>query len=173
MVGTLCVLPLQSANAIDLEVLNWQSVKSDYKRVGQAKFTFLFWDIYNSTLYTKSGSFEGSHKQGVIYNIEYLRDITSADLIKATKEQWQHLKVNESQYKTFLPKLKLIWPDIKAGDSLTLHVMDGVSVFYFNDEKVGTIGEKEFGKLFLDIWLSPDTSEPKLRKKLLGVTTNE
>jgi len=47
-------------------------------------------------------------------------------------------------------------------------VLNNQSVFYFNDVKVGSIEEKEFGELFLSIWLSPKTSQKKLRNQLLG-----
>ena len=41
------------------------------------------------------------------------------------------------------------------------------SIFYFNNVKVGVITDKAFSKLFLDIWLSPKTSQAKLRAQLL------
>jgi len=139
-----------------------------YTEVGKAKFTFLFWDIYKSTLFTKTGRYDDMASADLIYKIEYLKDITAKELIKRTVEQWQHLKVEESQYQPFVPLLKAIWPDIKSGDSLTLYRSETASVFYFNNKKIGIIESNQFGKLFVDIWLSPNTSEPELRKTLLG-----
>lgn len=148
----------------DLQQLN-------FKRVGSAKFTFLFWDIYNSTLYTKSGKYlHDNYSDSVLFEIEYLKDITSADLLDRTIEQWKHLNIAELEYNKFIPELKLIWPDISSGDKLSMLVNNNQSIFYFNDVIIGQIPEKEFSKLFLAIWLSPKTSEKELRYQLLGET---
>jgi hypothetical protein len=33
----------------------------------------------------------------------------------------------------------------------------------------GSIDDVELGRLFFDIWLGDDTSEPRLRRELLGI----
>ena len=140
-----------------------------FKLLGQAKFSVLFWDIYNSTLYTESGSYlHEVSTQSLIFEIEYLKDITKNDLLERTIEQWQHLRIPESQYSKFIPRLKVIWPDISSGDKLAMLVKNKQSVFFFNNLRIGQIEQKEFSKLFLDIWLSPRTSQIELRKQLLG-----
>lgn len=140
-----------------------------FKEVGRAKFSILFWDIYNSTLYTKSGNYlHEESTQSLIFEIEYLKDITKNDLLERTVEQWKHLKIAESQYSKFIPRLKAIWPDISSGDKLAMLVKNKQSVFFFNNLRLGKIEQEEFSKLFLDIWLSPKTSQIKLRKQLLG-----
>lgn len=140
-----------------------------FKEVGSAKFSILFWDIYNGTLYTKSGGYlHGASTQSLIFEIEYLKDITKNDLLERTVEQWKHLNIPESEYRKFIPTLKGIWPDISSGDKLAMLVQNKQSVFFFNNLRVGHIDQKEFSKLFLDIWLSPRTSQEKLREQLLG-----
>lgn len=139
-----------------------------FKQVGNATFSVLFWDIYNSSLYTKSGTYSQALSQDVIFEINYLKDITSEDLIERTVEQWQHLKNPKVLYQAFIPTLATIWPNITAGDTLTLVVQQQKSVFYFNGKKVGSIEEKNFSSLFLSIWLSPNTSQLALRAQLLG-----
>lgn len=143
----------------------------NFKEVGSAKFSVLFWDIYNSTLYTESGSY--SHKNSpdsLLFEIEYLKDIKTNDLVDRTVQQWKYLDIPEPEYSKFIPTLKAIWPDIVSGDKLSMLVLNNQSVFYFNDVKVGSIEEKEFSELFLAIWLSPKTSQTKLRNQLLGET---
>lgn len=145
-----------------------------FTEVGNAKFTFLFWDIYHSTLYTKSGSYIPENPPAeLIFEIEYLKDITAADLLERTIEQWQHLGFSKAQYNQFIPKLKAIWPDIYSGDKLALSVQNNKSMFYFNDVQVGVIEQAEFSQLFLAIWLSKKTSEPELRAELLGENIHE
>lgn len=140
----------------------------DYLEVGNATFTFLFWDIYNSRLFTKTGEYDENSDQDLLFKIKYLKDISADELIKRTVEQWQHLKYDESKYQHYIPKMKAIWPDIKSGDSLTLYRKNQTTLFYFNNEEVGNINDKRFSNLFLDIWLSNNTSQPKLRKQLIG-----
>ena len=139
-----------------------------YKEVGSAKFSVLFWDIYNSTLYTKSGRYlHEQSPESLLFKIEYFKDITADELIERTVQQWQHLGIPKSQYANYIPKLKVIWPDISKGDSLTILVSEKKSTFYFNDKQVGDIEEKNFSRIFLDIWLSPNTSQAQLRAKLI------
>ena len=156
------------------DLLSEDFKQSTYKEVGRAKFSVLFWDIYNSTLYTKSGDYlHENFPESLLFKIEYLKDISADDLLKRTIEQWQYLQIPKSQYSPFIPKLKAIWPNISAGDSLVMLVENNKSVFYFNDRKIGVIQEPEFSRLFLDIWLSPETSQTQLRAQLLGKKENE
>jgi len=142
-----------------------------FNKVGSAQFSVLFWDIYNSHLFTKSGRYEENSDQDVIFKIEYLKDISADELIKRTVEQWQHLNYKKSDYEAFIPRLKSLWPNISAGDSLTLYRNNQSTEFYFNNMNIGVIDNEEFYKLFLAIWLSPDTSEPELRQSLIGVVS--
>ncbi|WP_337880804.1 chalcone isomerase family protein [Rheinheimera sp.] len=141
--------------------------KTGLKLVGQAQFSVLFWDLYQSWLYSPSGRFTGV-EPGVLFEIRYLRDISKDQLIENTVKQWQHLKVSPAQYQDYLPQLQQVWPDIRKGDVLTLKVEAGHTEFYFNQQPAGVIASPDFAALFLDIWLSPQTSEPKLRQQLLG-----
>lgn len=165
------VASANNENILPIEELPKDFSDLNFKVVGSAKFSVLFWDIYNSTLYTKSGKYlHKSSPKSLLFEIEYLKDITTNDLVERTVQQWKYLDISESEYSKFIPILKVIWPDISSGDKLAMLLQNNQSVFYFNDMKVGHIEEKEFSKLFLDIWLSPKTSQTKLRSQLLGET---
>lgn len=142
----------------------------DMREVGKAKFSVLFWDIYQSRLLSPSGRFEKT-KKNYIFEITYLRDISKNDLLARTVEQWQHLSFDKEQYQGYITKLEDLWPNIKAGNSLSLWVKPNTSEFYFNNQYIGAIDDDSFGELFLAIWLSPETSQPKLRQQLLGETS--
>jgi hypothetical protein len=162
---------VNNASKLVLDKLPNDLRELNFKIVGSAKFTVLFWDIYNSTLYTKSGNYlHDRYYDSLLFEIEYLKDITKDDLLDRTIEQWEHLNISELEYSKFIPILKAIWPDIISGDKLTMLVENKKSVFYFNEVIIGQVHEKEFSKLFLDIWLSPQTSEKSLRHQLLGET---
>jgi hypothetical protein len=137
--------------------------------IGTATFSILFWDLYKSTLYSTSSRYPLTTKSdSLIFHINYLADISSEDLIGRTIEQWQHLGIEEKRYSHYVEDLKKLWPNISDGDSLALLIQNNASDFYFNDLYIGTIDDPDFGQLFIDIWLSKNTSQPRLRSELLG-----
>ncbi|TWX53639.1 chalcone isomerase family protein [Colwellia hornerae] len=169
---------------ITVQVLATDDIKPDtldnilkeqvYIPVGETTFSVLFWDLYKSKLLTTSGKYPlKSTNEKLLYQINYLTDISSEDLIERTVEQWQHLGVPRINFQHYLPMLEKMWPDIKEGDSLSLYVINNKSTFYFNNNIIGKIDQQEFSQLFLDIWLSTNTSEPKLRLELLGINKDE
>lgn len=140
---------------------------SDFNKVGEGKMEYLLWDVYDATLSTHSGNYALGDNP-VKFKLTYLRNFEAKDIVKATQEQWQRLGKEQSS-KTYSDKLLQIWPDIKKGESLTLITNEqGGSIFYHNDKKIGEINEPEFATDFLAIWLDKNTSEPELRKQLLG-----
>ncbi len=137
--------------------------------LGKAKFSVLFWDIYESALLTTDGHKPfGDTCQQSLFEIEYLRDISKKDLLDNTVSQWQHLSFKESEYAVFLPLLERIWLDINAGDRLSMLTQENKTLFYLNRKFIGEIDSATFAKTFLSIWIDKGTSEPKLRLKLLG-----
>jgi hypothetical protein len=168
VVTIFCVLFITSSFANSTIPVTTVLNKHDLKLVGEAQFSVMFWDIYQSRLFTKSGSFE-EIDTSVIFEITYQKDITKENLIDRTVEQWQKMNVLEAKYSAYVSSLLLLWPDITSGDSLALQVADESSHFYFNDNYLGSIEGQDFAQIFLGIWLSPKTTQPKLREKLLGV----
>lgn len=140
------------------------------KKVGEAKLRVYFWDVYNSSLYSSTGEYQPK-LYPLALNINYLRDIDAEDLIQSTKDEWQKLGIKSAQSVQWLNLLKGIFPNIKKGDSLLLHVNQSKqSEFYFNNQSIGVIEDVEFGNSFLRIWLDKNASYPKVRNKLLGST---
>nr|WP_275074599.1 chalcone isomerase family protein [Pseudoalteromonas ostreae] len=144
-----------------------RSFAVDFKVVGEARFEYLFWDVYQAQLATPSGTYQfGNHPTKL--TLTYLRDFAAKDIIKATNEQWQHLGKKEIINK-YDAQLSALWPDIKKGESLSFITDEnGVGTFYFNDKKLGVIEHRGFGDDFLAIWLDVNTSEPQMRKQLIG-----
>lgn len=144
------------------------------KPVGSARLSVLFWDIYQSTLYSADGTFSRDDllpesQRRLALNIQYLRDIEADELIEATADEWDKLGVLKATYQPWLTQLAAIWPDIQENDEL-LFVLDDAEngIFYFNHSEIGRVDSPEFAKQFLRIWLDPQSSYPKLRNKLIG-----
>ncbi|WP_186748391.1 chalcone isomerase family protein, partial [Vibrio crassostreae] len=89
--------------------------------------------------------------------------IDSKALVDATKEQWNKLGYSNNNIQRWLQPLYEMWPNVEAGSTLTIRVTeDNISRFYFDEQPIGTIQDKQFGEAFLAIWLSENTSEPGL-----------
>lgn len=138
------------------------------KEIGQGTMFWLFFDVYQAVLYSETGEYK---KKGYpqALKIVYKRDINSDDLVTATENEWQKLALMTEDYQDWLPQLLLLWPDIKSGDQLIFLVgVNGVGHFYYNNQLLGCIESDNFSHAFLSIWLSNNTSEPELRRKLIG-----
>lgn len=105
-----------------------------------------------------------------ILRITYARRIPAERLVKATLDQWREIGLNDDpNLRCWLRQIRAIWPDIEPGDFLLLTVdQDGASHFFGTEGYLGTIPDPAFGAAFTAIWLSPDTTEPKLREQLLA-----
>lgn len=140
----------------------------ELQKVGEAKLSFMFWDIYQSNLYTESGSYI-KDTYPVALGIQYLRDIEGKDLLDRTEQEWQKLGLQQVTYAPWLASLEEIWPDITKNDELLLVVdRHRKSVFYHNGEEIGSLQDPAFGPGFLAIWLDEKASYPQLRKQLTG-----
>ena len=65
--------------------------------------------------------------------------------------------------------MRAVFPDVKASDRLTGIHQPGVgAVFLFNGRAKGEIRDPAFAKAFFGIWLSAQSSEPRLRTALLA-----
>tara|TARA_R110001592_G_scaffold337300_1_gene623569 strand:+ start:177471 stop:177965 length:495 start_codon:yes stop_codon:yes gene_type:complete len=136
--------------------------------VGEAQLKVLFWPVYNSRLYSADGEYlEG--QRPLRLEIQYLRDVAAADLVENTQSEWDRLPAASLKSEQWLQTLAQIWPDVGVDDVLELQVDEaGRSAFLMNSQPLGGIDDPDFGKHFLNIWLSPDTSRPELRLALIG-----
>ncbi|WP_093268966.1 chalcone isomerase family protein [Vibrio xiamenensis] len=148
-----------------------------WQKVGQARLSIFWFDIYDSVLYSPSGQVANwpqiTH-QPTALSITYLRDISATDFINATEEQWQKLGFSQAQITPWISKLEGIFPNVAEGDSLTYVSHNQRGEFWFASNSasnlIGEIDDMELNQAFLAIWLSPSTSYPKLRAQLLGET---
>ncbi len=144
------------------------TITADLKPVGEATLKWMFMDIYNASLYSRTGNYQELHYPQAL-TIHYHKNIDRQRLIDATREQWQQQQLNAALYKPWLSQLTLIFPDVKEGDRLTFYVSEqGEGFFYYNQVPVGGIQHPDFAAAFLGIWLARNTALPSLRKQLIG-----
>jgi hypothetical protein len=139
-------------------------------QVGEADLDILWFDVYLAKLYSVDGTYDPTHFP-IKLTIQYHRDISAAELIDATIEQWQANGLTESQINHLKPHLALSWPDVNNNDTLSFIIHnDKQAEFLFNDKPFYQLEDAEFSAAFIGIWLSETTTEPELRQQLIGAT---
>ena len=138
-----------------------------WPRVGKARLKVLFWEVYDSALYTPSGSWTGAPPYQL--SLSYLRDIPVGQLVNETEKAWRQQDVSHDQQTVWLQALSELWPHIATGDSLVFGVTaEGRNGFWFNGTFIGGIDHPDFGALFAGIWLNENSPRPALRAQLIG-----
>jgi hypothetical protein len=173
---------LKTASALFLAVLlqiglvsnqvnaqNLQAYIDNPEVVGEARLSVLFWDIYDASLIAPSGTFT---KQGPFaLKLTYLRDFEGDDIASRSIDEMrkQGMK-DEIKLAKWYEQMQQIFPNVAEGQTITGVVdSDQNSHFYYNNSYAGIVEDAEFSQWFFNIWLSENTSEPKMRDNLLGL----
>ena len=138
------------------------------QKVGEAMLTYLFWDVYHAELYASPEGWNPDKPFAL--SINYLRDIKGIDIADKSISEIKDQGFNNKQLLAiWQEQLREIIPDVYKGTRLTgVRDNDRNTVFYHNGKKIGEIRNPQFTLLFFNIWLGEKTSEPSLRKSLLG-----
>ena len=140
------------------------------KAVGEtARMTYLFWDVYDATLYAPKGTY--SEQQPFVLALRYLRDLDGKAIAERSLEEMQKQGFNDSALgKKWLQQMIDIFPDVSENTTLYgVRNASGYTEFYQGNNKLGEVQDPQFTRWFFDIWLGAKTSEPKLRAEILGL----
>jgi len=164
-----------------------EGLLSPLNKIGEGKLNILFWKVYKAEFFASTTPYVDTQYPKAL-KLTYQRNIKKNEFIEATQDQWNKLRkkqknaqISQQQEQKWLKQLTNIFPDIHENDVILLIIdQNKQASFYFQgfDEKVtnttqtyqplGTINAPFFSEHFLSIWLSPYTTEPKLRKQLIG-----
>lgn len=138
-------------------------------KVGEARLSFLFWDVYDAQLYAPAQNFRADGEFAL--SLQYLMDFSGPDIAERSIDEMRGQGYRDKpQLDRWLIEMLTIFPDVKEGDTLIgVRAANGHSQFFYNGNKIGEISDPLFADAFFGIWLAPNSSEPKLRKKLLGI----
>lgn len=139
-------------------------------QVGTGRLSVVFWDVYDATLYAPHGKWN-AHKPYAL-SIHYFREIEGADIADRSAEEIRKQGFSDDvKLAEWQTNMRKIFPDVKNGSELTAVFTAQKSTDFYSDGKhIGSIRGAEFGTYFFNIWLSEKTSEPELRRKLLGIS---
>lgn len=138
--------------------------------VGRGVLSYAFWDVYKATLYAPDGKFDP--REPFALSIEYFVSINGADIAdRSTQEIRKQGFSDEAKLAAWNAQMKAIFPDVRDGTVLSAAYIPGKkTVFFSGDTMIGSIDGDDFGQRFFGIWLDEKTSEPKLRRALLGLS---
>lgn len=131
--------------------------------------TYYFWDVYDVYLYTATGKFD--KEKPFTLKLTYLQDFNGKDIAERSIEEIEKQGFTSAkkleEWSDFMQKT---FPDVQKGSSLVGVVDQKQHTTFLHDGKViGKSDDTEFTKYFFDIWLNVKTSQPEIRKQLLGV----
>jgi hypothetical protein len=139
--------------------------------LGSGRLTFMLFHVYDARLWASS-SFDAVRfdQAPLALELEYARGFDNADIAERSIEEMRRSGTIAPEKATrWLAAMKQAFPDVTAGDRTTGVQVPGVAARYFvNGKFTGEIRDAEFTRLFFGIWLSPRTSEPRLREALLA-----
>jgi Chalcone isomerase-like len=127
--------------------------------------------IYNSFLWTSDGAaFDG--KKPFVLDIQYLRNFEGKKLAERSIDEMRGQNVgSDAVYPKWLAEMIRVFPDVKPQDRLTgVFTPNRTARFFHNGKLTGEVNDPDFADAFFGIWLSANTSQPKLRSMMLGAT---
>jgi hypothetical protein len=139
---------------------------------GKDRFTYFGFEVYDATLWTSPG-FEptAAHEHELALELQYLRNFEAKDIAQRSIQEMRRIaKPSTGQEQAWMAQMLRVFPNIRKGDRLLGVQRPGqAAVFWHNGQLRGEIADPEFAKLFFGIWLSPRTSAPAFRARLLGL----
>lgn len=138
---------------------------------GQGTLRVWGFEVYHASLWV-APSFDATvyPQHPFALDLRYLRDFAGADIAKRSLSEMRRQGAMESTLEArWEAQMRAVFPDVKEGDRITGMHQPGVgATFLYNGRALGEIRDPAFAKAFFGIWLSPQTSEPRLRTALLA-----
>lgn len=142
-----------------------------HKLSGRSRLTVWGFDVYDASLWVAPGfRADKLTAQPFALELAYLRNVTNTDIAERSIAEMRRLApLSDAQASNWTAAMLRVFPNIKKGDRITGVYRPGAgAVFLVNGKSAGDIPDAEFARLFFAIWLSPKTSEPKVRSALLA-----
>lgn len=154
-----------TASASSPEIV--QKYIADAEMVGEHRFTKYMFKVYDASLYAPKGVWNADAPFAL--SLTYLRNFDSGDIVRVSAKNMRQIGFeDEEKLSVWQNKMAEIFPDVSDGITITgIYTRDGTTVFYQDEQKIGSVDDPEFGAYFFGIWLNENTAEPRMRKKLI------
>lgn len=142
----------------------------DARLRGQGSLRFFGLHIYDGRVWSAAPVMGDGSAQPLAIELIYARRLHGDKIASRSIDEMKRLgAVTDAQSAGWLKALNALIPDVQAGDRLTGIQRPGQAARFFHNAKWrGELVDADFTRLFFGIWLSPRTSEPALRKAMIG-----
>jgi hypothetical protein len=129
----------------------------------------MFWNIYDAKLSAANGKWQEGAPSAL--SLTYLRDFDGEEIASRSVDEIRDIGYKDEALLTkWFEQMRAVFPNVKEGENITGVLDENKHThFYYQGKLLGSIEDVSFGQPFFDIWLHEKTSEPKMRKQLLGI----
>ncbi len=140
----------------------------DAKQVGEATFSFLFWDVFSGTLWSEDGEFDWDSPFAL--SLTYFTDFSAAELTDQTIEELDRLTDwPEAKLASFRATVAPCMADVSSGDRFTAVSAEPDQVrLYLNGRETCTFEWPAARRSYFRIWLDDDSRFPERSRQLKG-----
>ena len=141
--------------------------------LGSGRMTYFGLHIYDARLWvTDTFNADNFAKLPLALELEYARTLVGKLIAERSLDEMKRVGgFSEEQGQRWLAAMTRVFPDVRKGNRLTgVHRPGESARFFLDGNPRGDVSDADFAGRFFGIWLSPQTSEPKLRAALLGPT---
>lgn len=138
---------------------------------GQATLRFWGLEIYQATLWVAPGFSAAAYEEAPFaLALDYRRDFKGADIAqRSLDEMRRQAPLTPAQDSAWGQQMRELFPDVQRGDRITgVHQPGTGALFWRNGRPLGEVRDPLFARRFFGIWLSPQSTEPELRRALLA-----
>ena len=142
------------------------------KLLGNGRLTYFGLHIYDARLWVADGfTADNFGKFPLALELEYARTLLGKLIAERSLDEMKRVGgFSDEQGQRWLAAMTQTFADVNKGDRLTgVHRPGEAAGFFLNAKSRGEVRDADFARRFFGIWLSAQTSEPKLRAALLGL----
>jgi hypothetical protein len=144
------------------------SLVSDAQVVGAGTFTYFGLPIYDAYYRSAAGGY--AIDKPFALTLHYRRNLRGRAIASRSSAEIARLGIGTpAEREQWDTAMRATFPDVHPGDYLTgVNVPGDATYFFRNGQPIGEIVDPAFGAAFFAIWFDPRTSQPELRRHLLG-----
>jgi len=143
----------------------------DARRLGSGRMTWFGLHVYDAHLWVVDGFDPLRYDAAALaLELEYARSFSGRRITERSIEEMRRTgPIPAAQAEAWQARMTRIFPDVNKSDRLVGVHKPGVAArFLHNGQPIGELRDADFARRFFGIWLAPETSEPTLRRALLG-----
>tara|TARA_R110000868_G_scaffold189695_2_gene433180 strand:- start:229555 stop:230058 length:504 start_codon:yes stop_codon:yes gene_type:complete len=152
-------------------LVNHSAYSSDFiskdNLIGKGRMDYFFWHVYDVNLYAEDTF---SFNKPFALSLEYRLNLNGVEIAEKSIAEIKKIGFDDKEkLEQWREEMRKIFPNVTDSDILTgIYNPNKPTKFLKNNQEIGVVEDPEFGKWFFGIWLSEKTSQPRLRKVLLG-----